>query len=135
MRVRQVDLASRVIQLDAGTTKNDEARIAPMTDELATLLTACIIGKGPDDYVFTRLDKTPVKGLCCAVLCCAVGLGELVCPDYYPELEEQTIDAKQRCSVCGKKWKRQQLKYVGLIFHDLRRSGVRNLRKLGVPEA
>jgi integrase len=67
MRVRQVDLASRVIQLDAGTTKNDEARIAPMTDELATLLTACIIGKGPDDYVFTRLDKTPVKGLCCAV--------------------------------------------------------------------
>lgn len=134
MRVRQVDLASRVIQLDAGTTKNDEARIAPMTDELATLLTACIIGKGPDDYVFTRLDKTPVKGLCCAVLCCAVGLGELVCPDCYPELEEQTIDAKQRCSVCGKKWKRQQLKYVGLIFHDLRRSGVRNLRKLGVPE-
>ena len=72
MRVRQVDLASRVIQLDAGTTKNDEARIAPMTDELATLLTACIIGKGPDDYVFTRLDKTPVKGLekmGCAVLC------------------------------------------------------------------
>jgi len=108
-----------------------------MTDEVATLLTACIIGKSPDDYVFTRSDKTPVKGFRrkWAKVCCAVGLGELVCPDCYPELREQTIDGKRRCSACGKKWRRQQLKYVGLIFHDLRSSGVRNLRKLGVPES
>jgi integrase len=37
LRVRQVDLASRQIRLDAGTTKNDEGRIAPMTDEVFTL--------------------------------------------------------------------------------------------------
>ena len=142
LRVRQVDLASRQIRLDAGTTKNDEGRIAPMTDEVFTLLTACVVGKQKNDYVFTRpaakpgLPAEPVRGFRrrWAKVCCAVGLGELVCPDCYPELESQTIDAKGRCSACGKKWRRQQLKYVGLLFHDLRRSGVRNLIRVGVQQ-
>jgi integrase len=91
LRVRQVDLASRQIRLDAGTTKNDEARIAPMTDEVATLLTASVIGKQKNDHVFTRpaaktgLPAEPVRGFRrrWAKVCCAVGLGELVCPDCY----------------------------------------------------
>jgi integrase len=142
LRVRQVDLASRQIRLDAGTTKNDEGRIAPMTDEVFTLLTACVVGKQKNDHVFTRpavkpeLAPEPVRGFRrrWAKVCCAVGLGELVCPDCYPELKEQTIDSNRRCSACGKKWKRQQLKYVGLLFHDLRRSGVRNLVRVGVQQ-
>ena len=147
LRVRQVDLASRQIRLDAGTTKNDEGRIAPMTDEVFTLLTACVIGKGKNDYVFTRpaakpgLPEEPIRGFRrrWAKVCCAVGLGELVCPDCYPELKAQTIDAqlvgrKYGCTACGKKWKHQQLKYAGLLFHDLRRSGVRNLIRVGVQQ-
>jgi integrase len=142
LRVHQVDLASRQIRLEQGETKNDEGRIAPMTDEVFTLLTACVVGKQKNDFVFTRpaakpgLPEEPVRGFRrrWAKVCCVVGLGELVCPDCYPELKEQTIDAKSRCSACGKKWKRAQLKYVGLLFHDLRRSGVRNLIRVGVQQ-
>jgi integrase len=146
LKVRQVDLASREINLEEGTTKNGEPRIAPLTDEAATLLTALIVGKQKNDYVFTRPDEkrkdgtivkgTPVKGFRRRwwKVCCEVGLGELVCRDCYPDLQEQTVDAKERCSACGKKWKRAQLKYVGLLFHDLRRSGVRNLIRIGVQQ-
>lgn len=54
LRVGQVDLKERVIRLNAGETKNDEARIAPMTSEVHELLEECVRGKGPQDYVFTR---------------------------------------------------------------------------------
>ena len=46
------------------------------------------------------------------------------------------VGAKSLCPTCGTTCKKgSQLKYVGLIFHDLRRSGVRNLRRLGVQES
>ena len=57
LRVRQVDLFSRKITLNPGTTKNREGRVAPVTDELFGLLAECIAGKGPDDYVLTREGK------------------------------------------------------------------------------
>jgi integrase len=60
LRVRQVDLFSRKITLNPGTTKNREGRVAPVTDELFPLLGECIAGKGPDDYVLTREGK-PVR--------------------------------------------------------------------------
>lgn len=87
LRVRQVDLASRQIRLDAGTTKNDEGRIAPMTDEVSTLLTACVIGKQKNDYVFTRpaakhgLPPEPVRGFRrrWAKVCCGTRRAGLPC--------------------------------------------------------
>lgn len=100
MRVRQVDLASREIQLEAGTTKNDEARIASMTDEVFHLLTALCLGKKPDDFLFSRPGGKPVRTF--------RRIWKTVC---------------ERAGV------------PNLLFHDLRRSGVRNLRKLGVPES
>jgi integrase len=105
MRVRQIDLLSRAIRLEVGSTKNDEGRITPMTDEVFKLLTACVIGKQPDDYVFTR----PRKGKPAGVRVCSF----------------------------RKRWKKVCLQagVPDLIFHDLRRSGVRNLRRLGVQES
>jgi integrase len=38
LRVRQVDLASRQIHLEAGTTKNGVGRIAPMTDDVTSII-------------------------------------------------------------------------------------------------
>jgi integrase len=52
LRVNQVD--GKWIELPDGSTKNGEARKIPMTGEVFQLLSACIAGKKPDDYVFTR---------------------------------------------------------------------------------
>lgn len=100
LRVKQIDLATGTIRLEAGTTKNGEGRVVKMTREVQTLLTACAIGKKPDDFVFTRQSGKPVAGFrkIWKAVCTRAGV-----PD--------------------------------LLFHDLRRSGVRNLRRLGVQES
>ncbi|MGA2358647.1 MAG: site-specific integrase [Terriglobales bacterium] len=100
MRVKQIDLSNGTIALFAGTTKNGEARTVKMTQEVSTLLTACIIGKKPDDHVFTRADGKPVRSI--------QKIWRTIC---------------ERAGV------------PDLLFHDLRRSGVRNLRRLGVQES
>ena len=69
-------------------------------------------GKGPDDDVFTRDENEPVRDFRGAwqSLCERLGLGRFVPSD----------DGEPR-------WK-------GLIFHDLRRSAVRNMIRGRVPE-
>lgn len=97
MRVRQIDLDNLTIRLY--DTKNGKPRIVKMHkgSEVATLLTACIVDKQPDDYVFTRKKNKPVKGF-------------------------RRI-WKTVCEEAGR---------PDLLFHDLRRSGVRNLIRAGV---
>jgi integrase len=99
LRVRQVDLLAREIRLEQGSTKNGEGRVVKMTEEVYGLLTACVIGKQPDDFVFTRKDGKRVK-------------------DFRKTWEKV-------CTAAG---------VPGLLFHDLRRTGARNLRRLGVSE-
>ncbi|MGA7558277.1 MAG: tyrosine-type recombinase/integrase [Terriglobales bacterium] len=160
LRVKQIDLANGTIRLEAGMTKNGEGRIVKLTREVATLLTACVIGKKPDDFVFTRPDKKrkdgtlakggPVEGFrkVWESVCCSSGVGKHVCRVCYDEAKREAkesgeqivipspIGATGLCPDCGRTCKKgSQRKYVGLIFHDLRRSGVRNLRRLGVQES
>jgi integrase len=99
LRVRQVNLAAGTIRLEPGTTKNAEGREVSMTLPVRTLLTQCILGKGLDDYVFTREDGKPVRDF--------RGAWETAC------------DAAN---------------VLGLLFHDLRRTAARNLRRAGVAE-
>jgi len=61
LRVRQINLIDRTINLPAGATKNGKARTVVMTAEVLALVTALIQGKQPDDFVFTHDDGTPVK--------------------------------------------------------------------------
>jgi integrase len=110
MRVKQIDLGTGTIRLEAGTTKNGEGRVIVMTREVATLLTACIIGKQPDDFVFTRPDKKRKDG--------TLVKGKPV--NGFRKIWDRV------CTSAG---------VPDLLFHDLRRSGVRNLRRLGVQES
>jgi integrase len=127
MRVRQADLAQRTIRLEAGTTKNSEGREVVMTDSVFTLLTACVIGKEADDFVFTRNDGTPVRDfrVTWENACVLAGVGTVVCVRC-----SSPKASGQRCPKC----KAKQSKYSGLIFHDLRRTAARNLRRAGIAE-
>lgn len=113
LRVRQVDLLDRWITLDAGTTKNGEGRRVRMTGEVFELMRSCCRGKAQDDFVFTRVDGSPViePRKDWYTLCVASGLGQLLPPN-----------------------KKGYQQYVGLNLHDFRRSAVRNLVRAGVPE-
>ena len=61
LRVRQVDLIDRWIQLDAEDTKNGEPRKVRMTSEVFQLMAECVAGKKPEEFVFTR----PAGSQCC----------------------------------------------------------------------
>lgn len=56
LRVRQVDLSNRSIDLNPGETKSGKGRTAIMTSRVYELLKACIMSKQADDFVFTRED-------------------------------------------------------------------------------
>lgn len=109
MKVRQLDFIERTIDLDPGSTKNDESRKVQMMDAVFVLMHQCVAGKAPEDFVFTRDHesngrKTKTKG------------GKIA--DFRKDWEKATAAAG-----CP-----------DLLFHDLRRTGARNLRRAGVPE-
>jgi integrase len=120
----QVDFLANTITLHAGTTKNDEARTIPLVPQLRALLLDQRARRQVDcPYVCFRLDA---KGHALQIqgfrkswyrACVKVGLGTM-----QPAIDRATGKAKPK------------LVYQGMIFHDLRRSGVRNLVRAGVPE-
>jgi integrase len=112
LKVGQVHPSERTIRLNAGETKNDEGRTVSMTTEVYQLLSALVAGKVASDFVFTRADRSPVRDFRGAWfgLCKRAGLGKF----------EKGEDGKEQ--------------WQGLLFHDLRRSAVRNMVRSGVPE-
>jgi integrase len=127
MHVRQVDLAQRTIRLEPGTTKNSEGREVVMTDSVYTLLSACVIGKGADDFVFTRKNGKNIRNFRAAWenACVRAGVGTVLCV----RCSTPNVSG-QRCPKC----KAKHSKYSGLIFHDLRRTAARNFRRAGIAE-
>ncbi len=107
----QVDLLERVARLEPGTTKNDQARVIPLGTELYGTLTmqkAIRDQKYPDcPWVFPRQGRRILQFKnAWAAACRKAGLWEG---------DDKT----------GKPTK---------LFHDLRRTGVRNLVRAGVSE-
>jgi len=103
-----VDLKNRLIRLEPGETKNDEPRIIPLADEL---------------YQMLSMQKT-------------------VRDQKWPACSWVFFRRGQRVKDFRKAWE-TACKAAGLIdeagdpaklFHDLRRTGVRNLVRAGVPE-
>lgn len=108
LKVSQVDMAERTIALNPGETKNDESRVVVMTAKIFDLIGACIAAKAPGDYVFTRSSH---------------GRGHQL--KQGGRIVEFRADWAAACKEAG---------VEGLLFHDLRRSGVRNLIRAGVTE-
>lgn len=109
LKVRQLDLRERTITLDAGETKNDDARIVVMTAKIFALLGECVDGKAPEEYVFTRLVNARGRKI--------------------RTTGSRIVDMRQAwteaCEEAG---------CPHLLFHDLRRTAVRNLVRGGVTE-
>lgn len=131
LRVKQVDLLTRTIRLEPGTTKNRDGREVTMTEPVYRVLAACVQGKKAEDFVITWPNGKPVRDFRQAwwKACIQAGLGRMVCRTCGSTVESRECGS---CKSVGQRGDR--LKYVGLIFHDLRRTAARNLRRAGVAE-
>lgn len=107
LRVRQLDMIERTIRLDPGTTKNDDARTVGMTLSVYELLKVLAAGKSPEDKLFTkgRRNRFGNDG-----------------PNVIGSFRKGWARATKAAGV------------EGLLFHDLRRTAVRNMLRCGIRE-
>jgi integrase len=131
----QVDLLASTINLRPGETKNDQARTIPIVPQLHFLLVEQRGRRQPGcRFVCFRLDRgghaVKISGFRKAwySACVKAGLGTMEAP---LDREGKAVMALPR----GPRSKpKAKMIYRGTIFHDLRRTGVRNLVRAGVPE-
>jgi integrase len=147
---KNIFMSKGMIHLEADQTKNNEARDIPFgrIPELANIM-AELSANRVLDYVFVRPDRyksgkfhhlgTFRKAWVRACIKAALGRMCWECPVCHKlvEVAEQpwppeSIPEEVPSCTCGVtcRWH-----YEGLIFHDLRRTGVRNLRRAGVQES
>jgi integrase len=109
----QVDLINRTVRLEPGTTKNREGRVIPLAGELLQILS--ILRQKRDSlypacrWVFTYDGEKPIRDF---------------------------RDSWKKASFRAKLWDGgdEATGKPTRLFHDLRRTGVRNLVRAGVPE-
>jgi integrase len=108
LRWLQVDLSNRVVRLEPGETKNDEARTIPLMGELYHML---VLQNQKRDQLWPA----------CKWVFCRHGKRIL---NFYAAWEQ----ASKRAGLVDDSGDPARL------FHDLRRTGIRNLIRAGVPE-
>jgi integrase len=102
----QVDFQAGIIRLEPGTTKNDEARIFPFTSELREILEG---QRAKADELAKKKGR--------------------ICPYVFNRHGKQIKDFKSSWTTA-----RESAGIPGNIFHDFRRTAVRNLVRAGIPE-
>jgi integrase len=121
-----------VVRLRGENAKNGEARSVTLSGDLADLMerrkaqrqVETTTGALLSAYVFHQKGE-PVGDFrkAWATACVAAGLGQFVCDRCNQKVEGRT------CQDCKRK-----AQYNGRIFHDFRRTAVRNMVRAGVPE-
>jgi integrase len=108
MQWSQVDLDRGVVRLEAGTTKNDEARILPLVPEIQDILAA-------------RKKLRDTRYPQCSWV-------------FFHEGERIRSFKTAWSGACTRAGLVNEAGEPEKLFHDLRRTGVRNLVRAGVPE-
>jgi integrase len=132
------DVDGDCIRLRGVNSKNGEGRVIVLEGELADLMKRRKAARtvqtptGPvlSGYIFHN-EGEPIVDFrkAWARACCMAGVGKMVCPTCL-----EAVDAKHNCAKCSKAWKYERLKYAGKLFHDLRRTSVRDMIRAGVSE-
>ena len=130
--LRWEDVEGDVIRLRAENAKNGEPRSVTLSGELGEIVkrrkakrqVKTKSGVVLAAFIFHREGK-PVGDFrkAWATGCVAANLGRFVCDGC-----NQTVNG-HRCEECNR-----EARYTGRIFHDLRRTAVRNMVRAGVPE-
>ena len=123
----------RIIRLDAGTTKNDEAREIPFAGELEAVLKERFAKRQEGcDRVCFRFDR---KGHAQQIgnfrkpwrrACVKIGLGK-----WEPVIDQKSGEPLLNAPRYERSQPKPKLRYTGLIFHDLRRSFVTDAEHAG----
>jgi hypothetical protein len=130
--LRWEDIEGDVIRLRAENAKNDEARSVVLTGGLAELIARRKIAREvkTTSGVMLAAHVFHNHGLPVAnfrkswqTACVAAGVGQFICP-----ICKQSANG-HKCSEC-----KSETRYSGSIFHDLRRTAVRNMIRSGVLE-